>query len=113
MRVSGTPVAMITRHQEWLVLESWRVLHRISSIEPRDIEDGLPNGLGVAVCGASGHFIVPGLFSRMGLRRCSKCCDALGIPRGDGNTLNAGIEEPVAEPWEHLESLRAVWDEAA
>jgi hypothetical protein len=25
--------------------------------------------------------------------RCARCCDLLGIPRGQGNTLNAGIDE--------------------
>lgn len=106
----SAPIAMVTRHQEWLVLESWGVLHRISSITPRDIEDGLPNGYGKAVCGTAGHFMVPGIVSRMSLGRCAKCCDRLGIPRGYGNTFNAGIDEPEAEPWEHLDAIRAVWE---
>lgn len=107
------PIAMLTRHQEWMVLPSWRVLHRISSITPDDIDDGLPNGQGEAVCGATGHFMVPGIFSRMGLRRCSRCCDQLGIPRGNGNTYNGDIDEPPGEPWEHGDALRAVWRDSA
>ena len=79
-------------HSRWLVLESWRVLHRISAIEPVEPEDMI-NGPGVAVCGARGHFMVPGLLSRMGRPRCRHCCRLLGIPAGDGAPYNAG------EPW--------------
>lgn len=111
---SNTPsvLDMPTPHEEWLCLESWRVLHRISAITPADIDDGLPNGQGRALCGASGHFIVPGFMSRMGLPRCAHCCRLLGIPRGIGNTLNGRIDEGDKVPrarWEHYDELEAVW----
>jgi len=110
MKNKREPIKMPTPHQEWMVLNSWRVLHRISDIDPVDLEgDLLPNGEGVALCGASGHFMVPGLFSRMGLRRCAKCCDLLGIPRGDGNTLNGGIKEPRAKKWKHYDTLAKLY----
>lgn len=82
-------------HSRWLVLPSWNVLHRISEIEwgefaGKDGNEGdAVEGHGVAVCGARGHFCIPGLFSRMGLRRCAHCCAALGIPCGDGAPFNA------------------------
>ena len=86
----------MSAHNDWLVLPSWNRLHRIASIE---WEGGSPNieccGFGVAICGQTGHFSIPGFLSRMGLERCAHCCDKLGIPRGTGNTLNAGIEEPT------------------
>lgn len=107
--VPRPPIKMPTPHQEWLVLPSWRVLHRISEIEPTDLEDGLPNGQGTALCGAHGHFIVPGLFSRLGLRRCAKCCDLLGIPRGNGNTVNGHIKEPRAEKWAYYDQLQRIY----
>lgn len=78
-------------HSRWLVLPSWRVLHRISEIEWSDPDDAI-EGVGTAVCGAHGRFCIPGLFSRLGLRRCSKCCDALDIPRGDGAPFNSETE---------------------
>lgn len=107
-----TWLEMPTRHEEWLVLTSWKVLHRVSEIEPNDLEDGLPNGLGVTVCGQRGHLMIPGFISRMGLRRCAHCCDALGIIRGAGNTLNGKIEEPPGVRWEHYDALLAAWKAA-
>lgn len=112
MKVRPTVLEMPSRHEEWLVLPSWNVLHRICEIAPDAIGDGLPNGEGRALCGATGHFSVPGVFSRMGLRRCAHCCDRLGIPRGDGNTLNGGIEEGARIPvrrWEHYEEIVEAW----
>lgn len=83
-------------HHDWLVLTSWNRLHRIHHIE---WDGGAPDveclGEGVALCGAAGLFMIPSSLYRMGLlSRCSHCCDALGILRGKGNTLNAGIKEP-------------------
>ena len=101
---------MPSAHEEWLVLPSWRVLHRIVSLAPDDVADGIPNGTGRALCGASGRFSVPGFLSRMGLKRCDHCCDLLGIPRGVGNTLNAGIAEQVpSRRWEHFDALCQAW----
>ena len=31
---------------------------------------------------------IPGIFSRMSLPRCSRCCDKLGLPRGTGSPKN-------------------------
>lgn len=31
---------------------------------------------------------IPGLFTRMGSKRCDRCCDALGYPRGVGSPKN-------------------------
>lgn len=31
---------------------------------------------------------IPGIFSRMGLKRCSRCCDKFGYPRGVGSPKN-------------------------
>jgi hypothetical protein len=83
-------------HDDWLVLPSWNRLHRIQEIA---WEGGSPEeecqGQGRALCGAEGWFYIPGFLSRMGLPRCAHCCDKLGIPRGNGNTLNRKITEPT------------------
>jgi hypothetical protein len=89
---SRQPLELSNWRDRWLVLPSGRALHRISEIAPDDPDD-IVNGEGVAVCGARGYFMVPGLFSRMGLKRCDHCCDHLAIPRGAGAPFNA------AEDW--------------
>lgn len=85
----------LNRHHDWLVLNSWNRLHRVTEIV---WEGGSPDvecmGEGRALCGAHGVFCIPGFLSRMGLDRCAHCCDILGVPRGYGNTLNAKITEP-------------------
>lgn len=40
-------------------------------------------------CGWTASYIgIPGVFSRMGLYRCARCCDAVGMPRGKGSPKN-------------------------
>jgi hypothetical protein len=78
----------------WLVNRRWRVLHRIAEIEWGSLDGGdepedMIRGKGVTVCGLRGEYWMPGIFSRMGLPRCSKCCKRLGIPSGDGAPFNA------------------------
>lgn len=41
-----------------------------------------------AICGLRCDWMAPGVFSRMGMPRCQRCCKALGIPRGSGCPLN-------------------------
>ena len=67
------------------------VLHRVSSIRWRKPERdwGKTIGLGVTVCGVRMSLSVPGVLSRMGMPRCSKCCFAMGIPDGVGAPFNA------------------------
>ena len=70
------------------------IMHRISTIEWDNGE--MIQGRGVALCGASGQWIMPGIFSRMCAPRCPKCCAALGIPKGNGisfNTLAGKMED--------------------
>lgn len=31
---------------------------------------------------------IPGMFSRMGVDRCTQCCNALGLPHGTGSPKN-------------------------
>jgi hypothetical protein len=86
---------------KWMCLEgSWNRLHRISVIkwgiysdgEFPDMQEERISGLGIAVCGVRGDFHMPGIFSRMGLERCTRCCDLLEIPRGKGAPYNEGID---------------------
>ena len=71
----------------WLVDRRWNALHRIASIEWEE-PDEMIAGEGISVCGRQRRFFMPGIFSRMGLKRCAECCKLLGIPRGDGAPFN-------------------------
>ena len=70
----------------WLVAPEWDMLHRISTIVWDD--EYKIAGDGQAVCGLAANFLMPGILSRMGLRRCPACCVALRIPEGDGAPFN-------------------------
>lgn len=76
--------------ERWLVLPKWGRLHRMDLIGWDD--DDRIDGYGSTVCGLQGRLQMPGLFSRMVLPRCSRCCAWLGIPRGNGAPYNQGID---------------------
>lgn len=56
-------------------------------------------GNGATVCGRKGFMLMPGIMSRMGLKRCPRCCKAMGIRRGHGNPENEDIMEPGDTPF--------------
>lgn len=49
---------------------------------------------GWTACGMRGVFEMPGILSRMGARRCPRCCDVVGVPHGRGAPFNGDIREP-------------------
>lgn len=72
----------------WVQCGKSRVLHRVRRIKnPRAWKD-YPCGEGETVCGLAEKVWMPGFFSRLGARRCPKCCKALGIPKGVGAPFN-------------------------
>jgi hypothetical protein len=74
-----------------MVLPKWDMLHRVSEAEWRCVEEyggSYVEGTGTMVCGKSGEMRMPGIFSRMGLKRCPKCCKAVGVPPGYGAPFN-------------------------
>ena len=78
--------------RRWLVARSYERLHRIAVVETEDWDGDGENGVGASgrtVCGLTGWFAMPGIFSRMGRPRCAHCCDRLRIPRGDGAPANS------------------------
>lgn len=75
----------------WVMLPSWKVIHAARSIEDyidSTDDDWWTGGPGVTVCGHGGHLAIPGLFTRLGRKRCDHCCRALGIPPGVGHPKN-------------------------
>lgn len=80
-------------HCWWLVSGKERRLHAIRGHEltaervRAAIDDCRPIGIR-AVCGLRRRWWMPGLFSRLGRRRCTPCCRALDIPPGYGTPTN-------------------------
>ncbi|MEU3683734.1 hypothetical protein AB0E99_22740 [Streptomyces sp. NPDC030592] len=77
----------------WLVSGKWRRLHAIpgQAITRQQIRDSIDENrplLARAACGMRRRWWLPGLFSRLGRRRCTPCCTALGIPPGYGTPAN-------------------------
>lgn len=80
-------------HAWWLVAGKERRLHAVAEqLITRErmraaIDDVRPIPAR-AVCGLHRRWWMPGLFSRLGRRRCTPCCSALGIPPGCGTPVN-------------------------
>ena len=77
---------------DWYVLPTWRRIH-YATLE----EYTQPGGVGYSPCGRRGEFWIPGLFARMSLPRCKRCCRALGFPVGTGSPKNDDACRPLAE----------------
>lgn len=52
---------------------------------------------GRASCALTTRFAIPGIFSRMGRKRCSRCCTRLGYPQGTGSPKNDDACRPLVE----------------
>ena len=81
---------MENQYQRWMYRSGPRgstLLHRIARIEWGD-EAWHGYGLAVTACGREGEYLIPGIFSRMGAKRCVRCCRAVGIPAGVGVPFN-------------------------
>lgn len=74
-------------------------LHRVLSYE--SLDRGWVQLHGVqTVCGkAMKRTGMPGLPSRVGARRCRKCCRLLGIEQGNGAPFNSNMDEPGEVSW--------------
>ena len=73
----------------WCQTRAGRILHRLSDIDEQlDTEFIGRSGQGKSLCGISGRFFMPGIFSRLGAMRCKKCCKLAGIYRGYGAPYN-------------------------
>lgn len=77
----------------WLVSGKQRRLHAIrgTGLSPERMRDAIDTARPVpvrAVCGLNRGWWMPGLFSRLGRRRCTPCCLALALPPGHGTPVN-------------------------
>lgn len=89
----------VTAEWDWLYAKPWRILHHfeLTKEQSKRLWD---NYLGPmqATCGRTYETpSIPGIFSRMGLPRCQRCCDRLGYPRGKGSPKNDDACRPLVE----------------
>ena len=77
----------------WLCCGKWRRLHAVpgDTVSPDGMREAIDSNEPVrarSACGLRRGWWMPGLFSRLGRRRCTPCCHALGIPTGHGTPAN-------------------------
>ena len=81
---------------DWAISPYGRILHYPLEIDNRETLDHDWYAKGKAACGfVPLYFSIPGMFTRMGAKRCDKCCDALGYPRGVGSPKNDDACRPM------------------
>ncbi len=72
----------------WVQIGGLITLHRVRRIANRRAWKDLPSGPGETVCGKKGNVNMPGFLSRMSAKRCPRCCELVGIPKGIGAPYN-------------------------
>lgn len=84
---------------DWVYLSDRpRRLHHLSGFEDDPHKHyASVSAIGTSTCGIEGRFHIPGMFSRMGMPRCARCCDRLGWPRGVGSPKNDKALRPLVE----------------
>lgn len=82
---------------DWAVTLGGDRLHGIASLEGADVWEREGHQPAMAFCGLRTLFTIPGIFTRMGAERCSRCCDKLGWPRGTGSPKNDPTLRPLVE----------------
>ncbi len=79
---------------DWWVTDSGTVLHAAEV----DVGNSEVYGPGTTMCGRQCSFLaIPGMFSRMGARRCTRCCQKMGYPLGFGSPKNDPACRPFVE----------------
>lgn len=102
------PYAPLAFKHAWKYLPEQRdpanLLHRVAIVHgpSPDWGDSLEmltvDLIGTTCCGELAVLSMPGMFDRMGAPRCEVCCDAVGVPYGDGIPGN-GDDICPADQW--------------
>ena len=77
----------------WLVCGKWRTLHAIpgNALTTGQMRNHIDNSTAPhlrAACTLRRPWSMPGMSSRLSAPRCAACCQALGIPPGNGTPAN-------------------------
>ena len=87
----------VTAEWDWVDTPTGERLHHLASLDDPELTDSEWQGTGRTTCGLRSTFRIPGLMSRMGVDRCARCCDRLGIARGVGSPKNDAELRPWVE----------------
>lgn len=90
-------------HLQWWRTVCGDLLHYLPVVDRdktfyRRVVNGSGSAKAVSLCGRRARYWPPGTFSRLGAKRCDRCCAALSVPSGFGTPLNSfwGGKQPVA-----------------
>jgi len=75
---------------DWVYTYTGNVLHHATFTPSMEAEmEDYASAVGTLVCRTGLRRVqIPGIFSRMGMKRCDRCCDRNGYPRGVGSPKN-------------------------
>lgn len=90
----GPSLVELARY-DWVVTASYGSyrdggrLHALAAFDDDAQAEDQWGGAGTTACGFHSEWLsIPGLFTRMGQKRCRRCCDLTGLPRGEGSPKN-------------------------
>lgn len=72
---------------DWVCNIGFRKLHAPAYWDDPEFDGFVEDGR--TVCGLTGYLTIPGIYSRMGLPRCKRCCSMTGMPHGNGSPKNS------------------------
>ena len=86
---------------DWLVSRGGKLLHHadLSPDAAEEMEEmaALVGDIRLTCGRRVSVAMIPGIFARMGARRCRRCCAALGYPEGVGSPKNDDACRPLVE----------------
>ena len=82
---------------DWVRIGNGDRLHAVARLTNEDTVEDDWYGVGFTECGLGGDLHIPGLFSRMSVPRCIRCCERTGMPQGDQSPKNIDECRPIAE----------------
>lgn len=92
---------------DWVWAKKTDCIHAIAELYNEETVDWDWQGNGVTECGIKyDRFTIPGVFERMSVARCPKCCEKTGMPQGNQSPKNVDECRPIVE--KRLEKLRGV-----
>lgn len=83
---------------DWMVTPTGSRLHHLLGCDWDKAQREWIVDRGIASCGsARGLFAIPGIATRIVLRRCASCCKKLAFPPGIGSPKNSDECRPLVE----------------